>query len=72
MLIDSAESARMDRITARCATILECRHGNELDTALAGYAKRYGKSDADFRTYALSYIHPADLAECLNLEGSNV
>lgn len=72
MLIDSVESARMDRITARCAPILERMQGSELDKVLAGHAKRYGKSDADFRTYALSYIHPDDLAECLKLEIINV
>jgi hypothetical protein len=68
MIHTAEESARMDRVTALCRPVLEALQGSELDKALAGHCKRYGKSDSAFRTHAICYMHPDDLAEALGVK----
>jgi hypothetical protein len=68
-LIGETEAARLDDLTAYNSTILNHLHGADLDAALAGECKRYGKSDADFRTAALNSTHPDDLVKALAARG---
>lgn len=68
-LIDASESKRLDDLTAYNSTILNHIHGDELTAALLGEVKRYGKSDADLRAYALDNVHPDDLFAALVSKG---
>ena len=66
---NAAENTRLDALTAYCATILAHLTREALDAALAGEAKRYGQTDASFRTRALENTHPDDLVSCLVSKG---
>jgi hypothetical protein len=68
-MIDATEAARLDDLTAYNSTILNHLHGEELEAALAGECKRYGKSDSDFRTYAINSVHPDDMFRALASKG---
>ena len=68
-MISAAENTRLDALTAYCATILAHLTGEALDAALVGEAKRYGQTDASFRTRALENTHPDDLVTCLATKG---
>jgi hypothetical protein len=65
----ATENARLDDLTAYVSTILNQLAGDELESALAGVCKRYGRSDGAFRTAALDNTHPDDLVAELVLRG---
>lgn len=66
---DATENARLDALTAYCATILAGLSGDRLEAAVSGHARRLGRSDSALRQSALEFTHPDDLVETLVTRG---
>jgi hypothetical protein len=63
------EDRRLDELTAYNRAILERLSGDDLERALAGEARRRGRSDRDLREDALRSVHPDDLVAALARAG---
>lgn len=64
-----SENARLDDLTAYTSTLLAHISGADLDALLTGLVKRHGRSDAQFRSWAIDNVHPDDLATALATRG---